>query len=176
VSVNVRTKLQYLYTLQTEKSSLITTYFKPLDLNLEKSWTSLCELKPEEQREMAWGESRHFLPIQMFHLLKNVRTGCVEVRKIEEKIARFIGGEFEVVLELLKTIETGIRMEGTGFGGGGGGKRGLATGAAMQWRVFELLERKRMDELKGIEEVVLECRMRVSKELLDVVEGLKEEF
>ncbi len=61
-------------------------------------------------------------------------------------------------------------------GGDGGGQKGLATGPAMQWRVFELLEKKRMEELKEVQEVVLECRMTVSRALLDVVEALKEEF
>jgi hypothetical protein len=173
VSVNVRIKLQDLHTLQMEKSSLITTYFKPLHQNLENKWTSFCELKPEEQREMAWGESLLCLPIQMFRLLGNVRAGCVEVMKVEDKIARWIGREYDVVLELLKIIETEF---GIGDMGGGGNNRGQGTGAAMQWRVFEMLESKRREELKGVEERVLECRMRVSGELVDIIEGLKEEF
>jgi hypothetical protein len=114
----VRIKLQDLRTLQTEKSSLITTYFEPLHRNLKNKWTSFCELKPEEQREMAWGESLPCLPIQMFHLLGNVRAGCVEVMKVEAKIARWIGREYEVVLELLKIIETEFGIEGMDGGYG----------------------------------------------------------
>ena len=122
---------------------------------------------------MAWGESPPCLPIQMFHLLGNVRAGCVEVMKVEAKIARWIGREYEVVLELLKIIETEF---GIGDMNGGGNNRGQGIGAAMQWRVFEMLESKRREELKGVEERVLECRMRVSGELLDIIEWLKEGF
>ena len=120
---------------------------------------------------MAWRESLPCLPIQMFHLLGNVRAGCVEVMKVEDKIARWIRREYDVVLELLKIIETEF---GIGDMNGGGNNRGQGIGAAMQWRVFEMLESKRREELKEVEERVLECRMRVSGELLDIIEWLKE--
>jgi hypothetical protein len=90
-----------------------------------------------------------------------------------DKIARWIGREYEVVLELLKIIETEFGIEGMD---GGGNIRGQGARVAMQWRVFEMLESKRREEVKGVEERVLECRMRVSGELLDIIEGLKEEF
>ena len=122
---------------------------------------------------MAWGESLPCLPIQMFHLLGNVRAGCVEVMKVEAKIARWIGREYEVVLELLKIIETEFGIEGMD---GGGNIRGQGARVAMHWRVFEMLESKRREEVKGVEERVLECRMRVSGELLDIIEWLKEGF
>ena len=128
---------------------------------------------------MARKQSLLCLPIQIFHLLGNVRAGCVEVMKVEDKIARWIGREYEVVLDQLKIIEAEIEigdMDGGGDGGGDGGKKTQGTGPAMQWRVFEMLESKRTEELKVVEEGVLECRMRVSGELLDIVEGLKEEF
>jgi hypothetical protein len=101
------------------------------------------------------------------------KGGVWEVMKVEDKIARWIGREYDVVLELLKIIETEF---GIGDMNGGGNNRGQGIGAAMQWRVFEMLESKRREELKGVEERVLECRMRVSGELLDIIEWLKEGF
>jgi len=93
--------------------------------------------------------------MQIFTLLKGVRIGCEELRKLDGELRGCVRGGFEDILGVLK-------------------EEGDGRGASMRWRVFELVGSQRRGVVGEGIEGILRGRVGLSACLLGVVEELKE--
>jgi hypothetical protein len=140
--------------LYNQKETIQTTYFLPATSTILSKLSSFSALDPAQQIKQARVLRESCLLMQIFTLLKSIRTGCEELRKVDGGVR----WDFEDILAGLKDEE-----------GGGKGK-----GASMRWRVFELVEGQRRGVLAEGIEGILRGRVGISGALLGVVEELKE--
>jgi hypothetical protein len=143
--------------LYNEKETIQTTYFSPLSSTLSSKWENFASLEPGQQIKQARVLRESCLLMQIFSLLKSVRIGCEELKKLDGKMMGIVKGSFEDIL-------AGLKEEGDG------------RGASMRWRVFELVEMQRGGMLAEGIEGILRGRVGLSGALLGVVEELKEGY